>query len=62
MIAADKLVIETAEKKNAVESYVYEMRNRLSGNLSAFATDSVLYTYFLMEFLISTIFRRNKSC
>ena len=39
MVAADKLAFETAEKKNAVESYIYEMRDKLSGVLSEFATE-----------------------
>ncbi len=40
MLAADRLAIETAEKKNAVESYVYDMRNKLTDSLSEFATES----------------------
>jgi len=39
LVSADKLAIETAEKKNAVESYVYEMRGKLADQLSEFATD-----------------------
>jgi len=40
MLAADRLAIETAEKKNAVESYVYDMRNKLNDSYSEFATSS----------------------
>jgi heat shock protein 4 len=38
MVASDRLAFETAEKKNAVESYVYEMRDKLSGILSEFSS------------------------
>lgn len=37
MAAEDKLFEETHEKKNAVESYVYTIRSRLSGDLMKFA-------------------------
>lgn len=37
--ASDRLVFETAEKKNAVESYVYDMRNKLSESLVGYITD-----------------------
>lgn len=39
MEAADKLSQETADRKNAVESYVYAMRGKISDNLSSFATE-----------------------
>jgi len=39
MVASDKLATETAEKKNAVESYVYNMRGKLQDSLSSFATE-----------------------
>ena len=38
MVASDKLVIETAERKNAVESYIYNMRNKMNNTLQSFAT------------------------
>jgi hypothetical protein len=41
MFAADKLAIETAEQKNAVESYIYDMRSKLNENLSAFANEEL---------------------
>lgn len=40
MAAADKLVADTADRKNALEAYIYEMRNNLSadsGSLYRFA-------------------------
>lgn len=40
MAAADKLAVETAERKNAVESYVYNMRAKLNDNLNHFVTES----------------------
>eukprot|EP00276_Gloeochaete_wittrockiana_P006546 CAMPEP_0184645614 /NCGR_PEP_ID=MMETSP0308-20130426/2127_1 /TAXON_ID=38269 /ORGANISM="Gloeochaete witrockiana, Strain SAG 46.84" /LENGTH=839 /DNA_ID=CAMNT_0027074803 /DNA_START=71 /DNA_END=2590 /DNA_ORIENTATION=- len=36
MALADKVVIETAERKNAVESYVYNMRTRMQDDLKDF--------------------------
>jgi len=39
MAAADQLAIETAERKNALESYVYNMRSRLGTDLVEFSTD-----------------------
>jgi heat shock protein 4 len=43
MAAADKLVRDTADRRNAVESYVYEMRDRISegGALHAFTPADV---------------------
>eukprot|EP00210_Caulerpa_lentillifera_P001316 g1266.t1 len=40
MAAEDRLFEETQEKKNAVESYVYELRNRLSGDLVEFVSEA----------------------
>jgi len=39
MVASDRLAIDTAEQKNAVESYVYDMRNKLNESLAAFSTE-----------------------
>lgn len=39
MMAADTLAIETAEAKNALESYVYDTRSALQSSLSAYATE-----------------------
>jgi len=37
----DRILMETAEKKNAVESYIYEMREKLEGELAPFITPEV---------------------
>jgi len=39
MQAQDRLAVETAEAKNAVESYVYGMRSKISEELSPYALD-----------------------
>eukprot|EP00026_Physarum_polycephalum_P003020 Phypoly_transcript_03029.p1 GENE.Phypoly_transcript_03029~~Phypoly_transcript_03029.p1 ORF type:complete len:827 (+),score=228.19 Phypoly_transcript_03029:96-2576(+) len=39
MVAADTLAIETSEAKNALESYVYDMRSSIQGPLVAFSTE-----------------------
>jgi len=41
MIASDKLIFETQEKKNSLESYIYEMRNKIEGSHSEFEEESV---------------------
>jgi len=41
MIMQDKMEKERADAKNAVEEYVYEMRDKLSGPLSQFMLESV---------------------
>jgi len=41
MIMQDKMEKERADSKNAVEEYVYEMRDKLSGPLSEFMRESV---------------------
>ncbi len=41
MVASDRLAIETAEKKNAVESYIYDMRSKLADKFSTFASEKV---------------------
>ncbi|EGG20505.1 heat shock protein Hsp70 family protein [Cavenderia fasciculata] len=38
MHAQDVLAAETADRKNALESYIYEMRSRLSSSLAEYAT------------------------
>jgi heat shock protein 4 len=40
MAASDRLAVETADRKNAVEAYVYDMRNKINETLSAFATEA----------------------
>jgi heat shock protein 4 len=39
MVASDTLAIETAEAKNALESYVYDMRSSIQGPLVPFSTE-----------------------
>ncbi|XP_071686009.1 heat shock 70 kDa protein 15-like [Rutidosis leptorrhynchoides] len=39
MALQDRVMEETKDKKNAVESYVYDMRNKLNDRLYAFVTD-----------------------
>ena len=39
MVAEDKLVAETEEKKNELETYIYELRNKLDDQYAEFATD-----------------------
>lgn len=40
MALQDRVMEETKDKKNAVEAYVYDMRNKLSDKLQEFVTDS----------------------
>ncbi|KAG5572635.1 hypothetical protein H5410_062401 [Solanum commersonii] len=40
MALQDRVMEETKDKKNAVESYVYDMRNKLSDKYQEFVTDS----------------------
>lgn len=40
MAIQDRILIETADAKNAVESYVYAMRNKLGAELEAFTMDA----------------------
>ncbi|GAM25786.1 hypothetical protein SAMD00019534_089610 [Acytostelium subglobosum LB1] len=49
MHATDVLATETADKKNAVESYIYDMRAKLNGELKEYATaeESSLLTSML---------------
>lgn len=46
LLANDRLIIETAEKKNALESYVYDTRDKLSTSLSKFATEETKEKFF----------------
>lgn len=39
MIMEDKLVADTEEKKNELETYIYEMRNKLDDQFAEFASD-----------------------
>lgn len=40
MISEDKLVADTEEKKNELETYIYEMRNKIDDQYSEFASDA----------------------
>lgn len=40
MAHADKILIETANKRNELESYIYSMRDRVDGDLKPFATEA----------------------
>lgn len=40
MANEDRLIIETADRRNELESYIYSMRDKLDGNLKDFATNS----------------------
>jgi len=40
MALQDRVMEETKDKKNAVEAYVYDMRNKLQGKYQEFVTDS----------------------
>jgi len=54
MIMQDKLEKERADAKNAVEEYVYEMRDKLSGALAEFMLETVIVlflTYIVYELL-----------
>jgi heat shock protein 4 len=39
MIMEDKLVADTEEKKNELETYIYEMRNKIDDQYSEFASE-----------------------
>lgn len=52
MQAADLHEKQKADAKNAVEEYVYEMRDKLSDSLAEFVTEKVGSTYNHYEFLI----------
>lgn len=40
MISEDKLVADTEEKKNELETYIYELRNKIDDQYADFASDS----------------------
>ena len=46
MISQDKLEKERGEAKNAVEEYVYELRNKLSDEYETFITSEVCKNTF----------------
>ena len=70
MIMQDKMEKERADSKNAVEEYVYEMRDKLSGALSEFMTEAVSIlcvielirshlSYFILTLCVSAISGRH---
>ena len=46
MIVQDRLEKEKGIAKNAVESYVYDMRGKLYGELEKFITEEVCFTLY----------------
>ena len=40
MIMEDKLVADTEEKKNELEAYIYDMRNKIDDQYAEFASES----------------------
>jgi heat shock protein 4 len=40
MISEDKLVADTEEKKNELETYIYDLRNKIDDQNAEFASDS----------------------
>ena len=66
MISQDKLEKERIDSKNAVEEYVYDTREKLSGRLEGFIKEKVsydislpisqfLFHHFFLSFLICTL-------
>ena len=45
MAHEDMIIIETANKRNELESYIYSMRDRVDGDLQAFATETEASTF-----------------
>lgn len=48
MISQDKLVKEVNDAKNAVEEYVYDLREKLCGIYQKYITEEVTFTIFIM--------------
>ncbi len=48
MVIQDRLEKEKGMAKNAVESYVYDMRSKLYGELERFITEEVCTTFYLL--------------
>lgn len=46
MVVQDRLEKEKGMAKNAVESYVYDMRSKLYGELERFITEEVCTTFY----------------
>jgi len=41
MIASDKLIADTQEKKNNLEEYIYDMRNKINGEYGKYIEESI---------------------
>lgn len=51
MVIQDKLVKELNDAKNAVEEYVYDLRDKLCGIYEKYITEDVSAAFFLFFFL-----------
>lgn len=49
MISQDKLVKEVNDSKNAVEEYVYDLREKLSGIYQKYITEEVTFYYMAWQ-------------
>lgn len=45
MVNQDKLIHETYEKKNDLESYIYDMRGKLSDQYAKYSTPDVITAF-----------------
>lgn len=52
MICQDKLVKELNDAKNAVEEYVYDLREKLCGIYQKYVTEEVTSTFSLLTALL----------
>lgn len=51
MISQDKLVKEVNDAKNAVEEYVYDLREKLCGIYQKYITEEVTFTFFKIMYV-----------
>lgn len=51
MVIQDKLVKELNDAKNAVEEYVYDLRDKLCGIYEKYITEDVSAAFFFIFFL-----------
>ena len=52
MALQDRVMEETKDKKNAVEAYVYDMRNKVQCKVSIFSADLYRFIYFSKCFYV----------
>jgi len=45
LLATDKLIVQALEKKNTLEAYIYEMRNKIKGSHREFTSESDKMTF-----------------